>query len=117
VNAKEEIDINVGRSYIKLAIMDDGRGLNLKEIKKRGIDKGLILSSETDRNLIANLIFESGLSTKTSVSDVSGRGVGMDAVRFNIQKLGGRCYAEVHSDLDISPWTLVIEIPIDYFVR
>ncbi|MCG7531833.1 chemotaxis protein CheA [Psychrobium sp. MM17-31] len=76
--------------YIVIDIMDDGRGLNTARIKDKALEKGLITP---DQNLsdqeINELIFAPGFSTAEQVSDLSGRGVGMDVVRRNIESLGG----------------------------
>ncbi|MEN8177996.1 MAG: chemotaxis protein CheA [Pseudomonadota bacterium] len=75
---------------IVIEIRDDGKGLNREKIESKAIDKGLI---DVDHNLsdrqIYELIFQAGFSTADVVSDVSGRGVGMDVVRRNINELGG----------------------------
>jgi two-component system chemotaxis sensor kinase CheA len=78
-----------GQVVIELA--DDGRGLDREKIVNKAIQRGLISSAEgladTD---IYNLIFEAGFSTAAQVTNVSGRGVGMDVVRRHIEKLRGR---------------------------
>lgn len=76
--------------YIVIDIMDDGRGLNTARIKDKALEKGLITSDQnlTDQE-INELIFAPGFSTAEQVSDLSGRGVGMDVVRRNIESLGG----------------------------
>jgi len=78
-----------GRIVIEIA--DDGRGINRERVKKIAVDKGLIAADAalTDEQ-IDNLIFLPGFSTAAVVSDISGRGVGMDVVRRSIQALGGR---------------------------
>jgi two-component system chemotaxis sensor kinase CheA len=75
---------------IVLEIADDGRGLNTDAIRRRAIDKGLISAEDglTDQQVMA-LIFAAGFSTAETVSDVSGRGVGMDAVCQTVDALGG----------------------------
>ncbi len=75
---------------IVIEIRDDGRGLNRDKILSKAIENGLIAEehSLTDRE-IYELIFMPGFSTADVVSDVSGRGVGMDVVRRNINELGG----------------------------
>lgn len=76
---------------IVIEISDDGRGINRERVKKIAVDKGLIApdAAMTDEQ-IDNLIFAPGFSTAAVVSDISGRGVGMDVVKRSIQALGGR---------------------------
>ncbi|KQW73300.1 chemotaxis protein CheA [Phenylobacterium sp. Root77] len=76
---------------IVIEIQDDGRGINRQRVRGIAVDKGLIaedavLSDEE----VDNLIFLPGFSTAETISDISGRGVGMDVVRRSIQALGGR---------------------------
>ncbi|QRM21089.1 chemotaxis protein CheA [Dechloromonas sp. TW-R-39-2] len=78
--------------HIVLIIADDGKGMSAERIRAKAVEKGLI--SEEDANTLderqsLNLIFLPGFSTKSQISDVSGRGVGMDVVKTNIQKLNG----------------------------
>ena len=75
---------------IVIEIRDDGRGLNRDKILDKALEKGVVsdASNLTDKQ-IYELIFEAGFSTADQVSDVSGRGVGMDVVRRNINELGG----------------------------
>ncbi|MBD3217094.1 MAG: hypothetical protein GF310_02370, partial [candidate division Zixibacteria bacterium] len=79
-------------SNIIIEIADDGRGLDTEALAKKAIEKGLITEEEvsgmTDAD-IQQFIFAPGFSTAKKISDVSGRGVGMDVVRTNIEKLGG----------------------------
>lgn len=80
---------------IKLNYRDSGKGLNLERIKAKGQQSGCINGSELcDDNKIAELIFESGLSTSQTVTMTSGRGVGMDAVRDILEKVGGKIHIE-----------------------
>ena len=77
---------------ISIAISDDGRGLDEDRIAAKAIATGLITASERQtmsRDKILNLIFEPGFSTAETVSNVSGRGVGLDVVRQNLEKVGG----------------------------
>lgn len=77
---------------ITVAISDDGAGLDVAKIGKKAVAAGIISQAELDampEDDVANLIFEPGLSTADEVSAVSGRGVGMDVVHANIQKIGG----------------------------
>ena len=81
---------------VVIEIADDGRGLNREAIRAKAIQKGLIRpDKELSDNEIYNLIFEPGFSTAAQVTNVSGRGVGMDVVRRHIDKLRGRM--EIHS--------------------
>ena len=75
---------------IVIRISDDGAGLNRERILAKARERGLVGDNETPAPAeIDNLIFEPGFSTADAVSDVSGRGVGMDVVRRNINDLGG----------------------------
>ena len=79
--------------HIVIEITDDGRGISPDAIRQKAIDKGLIdfeTANSLDEKQCLNLIFLPGFSTKDQISDVSGRGVGMDVVKTNIQKLNGR---------------------------
>ncbi|WP_373018104.1 chemotaxis protein CheA [Thiomicrorhabdus sp.] len=85
---------------IMIQITDDGAGINAAKIEQKAIEKGVI---EADHNLseaeIVDLIFHPGFSTAEVVSDISGRGVGMDVVRRNIKGLGGS--VEVQTTLGV----------------
>ncbi|MEX3007001.1 chemotaxis protein CheA [Hoeflea sp. TYP-13] len=76
---------------IVLEIADDGAGINRERVRQKAIDRGLI-TSETAMSdeEVDNLIFHPGFSTAEQLSDISGRGVGMDVVKRSIQALGGR---------------------------
>ena len=75
---------------VVIEITDDGAGLNKEKILNKARDRGLVKPGETPSDdQIYELIFLPGFSTAEAVSDVSGRGVGMDVVRKNVQKLGG----------------------------
>ena len=82
---------------IVIEIIDDGKGIDPQTIRAKAFDKGLIHENSdlSDQELI-DLIFLPGFSTKTEVSDLSGRGVGMDVVRRNIQELNGTVEVESH---------------------
>lgn len=78
--------------YVNIDISDDGAGINIENVKEKALREGIIHSSELpglgERELL-ELLFRPGFSTTEKVSDVSGRGVGMDVVKTNIEKLGG----------------------------
>ncbi len=76
---------------VVIEISDDGRGLDPARIRAKAIQKGLIATDrELPDNETFNLIFEPGFTTAAQITNVSGRGVGMDVVRRHIQKLRGR---------------------------
>ena len=75
---------------IVIEVKDDGAGLNKERIRNKAIEKGLVSEDETLSDAqVYDLIFQAGFSTADVVSDVSGRGVGMDVVRRNIAELNG----------------------------
>ncbi|MEM7622350.1 MAG: chemotaxis protein CheA [Planctomycetota bacterium] len=77
---------------VRIQIIDDGRGLNRERIAKKAIERGLSSEAEVSAlsdDEVARFIFLPGFSTADEVSDLSGRGVGMDVVRTNIEKLKG----------------------------
>lgn len=78
--------------HVIIQISDDGAGLNIERIKQKAISSGLATEAELDEMTdvqIGNYIFKAGFSTAEQVTSVSGRGVGMDVVRTNIEKIGG----------------------------
>lgn len=82
---------------IVIEVMDDGAGLNRDKIMSKARERGLPVSETMPDQEVWMLIFEAGFSTAEVVTDVSGRGVGMDVVKRNIHALGGR--VEIHSSL------------------
>lgn len=79
--------------HIIIEITDDGRGISPDVLRKKAVEKGLIdaeTANSMDERQSLHLVFLPGLSTKDLISDVSGRGVGMDVVKTNIMKLNGR---------------------------
>ncbi len=96
-NGKREIGLlaiaaRQSGNTISIVITDDGRGLDEERIAAKAIATGLVAAAERpsmSRDKILNLIFEPGFSTAEIVSNVSGRGVGLDVVRQNLEKVGG----------------------------
>ncbi|WP_343526032.1 chemotaxis protein CheA [Sphingomonas sp.] len=83
---------------IVITVADDGRGIDRARVKAKAIERGIIThDAQLSEEEIDNLIFAPGFSTAAVVSNISGRGVGMDVVRKNIQALGGRI--GIHSEL------------------
>ncbi|MFN7643135.1 MAG: chemotaxis protein CheA [Burkholderiales bacterium] len=74
---------------IVIEVRDDGRGLNRDKLLQKAIERGLPVSEQMTDQEVYGLIFEPGFSTAAQVTDVSGRGVGMDVVKRNIASLGG----------------------------
>ncbi|QLC21618.1 chemotaxis protein CheA [Parasphingopyxis sp. CP4] len=87
-------------NQIQISISDDGRGIDPEKLKERAIKTGTLaredIRSMTDNQLL-DLVFQPGLSTADTVSTISGRGVGMDIVRSNVERIGGTI--EVESEL------------------
>jgi two-component system chemotaxis sensor kinase CheA len=86
------VRVREGAGVIGIEIEDDGRGIDLEAVRRRGIERGLLdparAHAATDAEL-AELVFQPGLSTRTAITDLSGRGVGMDAVRSALARVGG----------------------------
>jgi len=77
---------------VVIDIIDDGAGINLGQIKTMAIERGLISSEQLvyiSQQELLNMIFLPGFSTAKSITDISGRGVGLDVAKANIEKLGG----------------------------
>jgi two-component system chemotaxis sensor kinase CheA len=97
---------------IVIRINDDGRGIPVEKIKAKALGKGLVSEAELatmEHREILNLIFLPGFSTAEQVTDVSGRGVGMDVVRTNIRKINGSV------DLESEPGKgsqIIIKLPL-----
>ena len=98
--------------HIIIEISDDGRGLDIARIRAKVLQNGLASESELDQmsdQQIQQFIFRAGFSTAAAVTSVSGRGVGMDVVRTNIEKIGGT--VELKSVFGKGS-TFVIKIPL-----
>lgn len=98
--------------HIVILVADDGRGMNAERLRAKAVEKGLITDEEAntmDERQSYNLVFLPGFSMASQISDVSGRGVGMDVVRTNIQKLNGSI--EIRSNLGKGT-TFVISLPL-----
>ena len=84
-------------SHMLVEIIDDGRGIDPAKIRAAAVSKGMITEAAaaqlSDREAL-NLIMASGFSTAKVLSDISGRGVGMDIVKSNLDKIGGRVFIE-----------------------
>ncbi|MCC5864854.1 MAG: Hpt domain-containing protein [Wenzhouxiangella sp.] len=91
------ITIEVGREATELVmrVSDDGGGLNLEAIRRRALERGLLdPSSEAGDAELTQMIFRSGFSTAEQVSEISGRGIGMDVVANEVRQIGGSVSAQ-----------------------
>ena len=97
---------------VQIEVRDDGRGLDPEMLKTKAVEKGILTSEQAARLTDAEacqLIFLAGFSTADALSDISGRGVGMDVVKTNIERLGGR--VELQSQLGQGT-TVIIRLPL-----
>ncbi len=99
-------------NHMAITIADDGRGLDPEKLKAKATQRNLITEDqarEMNNSEVCNLIFAAGFSTAEKVTNVSGRGVGMDVVRTNVQKLKG--IIEIRSEIGKGT-TLTIKLPL-----
>lgn len=119
VEAFEEPD------YVRIEIADDGGGIHVDRLKAKAIESGILTASQADRMSdtdARNLLFAPGLSTAKEVTDISGRGVGMDVVRRNVTDLGGEI--RIDSELGVGttfnlllPKAVTVQILDGFLVR
>ncbi|MGL1903264.1 MAG: chemotaxis protein CheA [Fibrobacterales bacterium] len=89
-NGVINISLTESDESLILEVRDDGQGINLEKIREIAIEQGIITKNEKlEQKQLIDLLFKSGVSTAQEVTDISGRGVGMDVVRQNIKKAGG----------------------------
>lgn len=109
-----EIQLNAYNEsgQVIIEIKDDGRGLDRQKIGNKAVEKGLIsketLEKMTDKE-VQMLIFAPGFSTAETISNISGRGVGMDVVKTNVERIGG--FVDVISEPGLGA-TILIKIPL-----
>ncbi|UCE79688.1 MAG: chemotaxis protein CheA [Nitrospiraceae bacterium] len=112
---KEESGTIILKAYQKgnhviVEIGDDGKGIDVERVRNKAIEKKLIDDDvELDKKEIIDFIFMPGFSTKQKVSEVSGRGVGMDVVKEKLSELGG--FADLDTQKDVGT-TFMVTIPI-----
>lgn len=95
-----------------LTVSDDGRGINLEAVRRSAVEHGLISSDKTaelSAHEAVELIFFSGLSTAKEITDISGRGIGMDVVRHNLEQMHGMIQAETAEGLGT---TFMLVLPL-----
>ncbi|WP_438042497.1 chemotaxis protein CheA [Sorangium sp. So ce128] len=99
-------------NHVVIEIEDDGKGIDVDKLLDAALRRGVMTQEDartTSYREVLNLIFQPGISTKTDVSEISGRGVGMDVVKTNISKLGG--VIDVHSEPGIGT-KMTVTLPI-----
>ena len=101
-----------GKEFFRLKVKDDGRGINPGIIRKAALKLGIKSEQEImslkDEDLI-QLIFDQGISSREKVTNISGRGVGMDAIKAEAEKVGGKVWVE--SQVDIGT-TFIADLPL-----
>ncbi len=96
---------------VQITIADDGRGMDATKIAQKAIENGMVTQEQVanmPEDEILELIFEDGFSTKTEVNDISGRGVGLGAVKSELQKIGGSL--KITTKIGVGS-TLIFKIP------
>ncbi len=97
-------------NHVVIELKDDGAGIDVDKVRKKAIEKGLVQEGAVlSEKEVIDFIFAPGFSTKDVVSDISGRGVGMDVVKEKLSVLGG--YAEVETKKDAGT-TFMLTLPI-----
>jgi two-component system chemotaxis sensor kinase CheA len=97
-------------SYIHIEIADDGKGIDKRKLYEKAMAKNLIESgAKMSESEIANLVFIPGLSTASELSEISGRGVGLDAVKSEIRKLRGQIDISTKKDIGT---TIKLKLPL-----
>ncbi len=99
-------------NHIVISIQDDGKGIDTEKIKNKAIEKGLITATqaaEMSKREALNIIFAPGFSMAAKVTNVSGRGVGMDVVKTNITKLKG--IVDIESEIGVGS-KFIIKLPL-----
>ncbi len=98
--------------HIELSIKDDGKGMNANALRAKVVEKGLMdaeTAARLDSRECFNLIFMPGFSTKNEISDVSGRGVGMDVVKTRISQMNGTVEVDAKEGVGT---TITIKVPL-----
>lgn len=111
------IDARRVKDSIRIAVSDDGRGIDLEAVRERAVEQGLVvrdLAEDLSPQDVAAFVFFPGLSTAGEISRVSGRGVGMDAVRAVIESLGGS--VELTTEAGVGTTTTLV-VPITAAVQ
>ncbi len=109
---KVHLRSSVRDRVLELVVEDDGAGIDFERVRARAIDLGLVADgAQPDRDRLIELMCHPGFSTRTETSDVSGRGVGLDAVRAAATELGGSLTARAETGRGTA-WTMTIPVPV-----
>ncbi len=113
-NAQGSLSISteIETDYINVRISDDGNGIDIDRLVAKAIEKNLYVEDELQswsKQKLLNLIFDSGFSTAEQVTDISGRGVGMDMVKSSVESIGGRIFIDSNVGQGT---TFLLQIPI-----
>ncbi|HEY4318157.1 MAG TPA: HAMP domain-containing protein [Herbaspirillum sp.] len=115
------LDMAVFDGMLRIALRDDGRGLALARIRKTGVEMGLVESpAALSDEETARLIMRPGFSTTETVTEVSGRGVGMDAVLDFVTRENGTIDIKFEDDAagaDFRPFTIIVSLPENFAVE
>ncbi|HKU00069.1 MAG TPA: ATP-binding protein [Paraburkholderia sp.] len=115
-----DIELGVADGTLRIALSDDGRGLALARIRAIAVERGWLGAQEkASDETVAAFIFHAGFSTAHSVTEVSGRGVGMDAVRDFLERKGGRIELRFTDDqpgADYRHFETIVYLPRTYAV-
>jgi putative methionine-R-sulfoxide reductase with GAF domain/HPt (histidine-containing phosphotransfer) domain-containing protein len=106
--------------FATFTVQDDGRGIAIERIRTMAIEKGLLSDHSASAAEVANLIFASGFTTAETLTDVSGRGVGMDAVKGFLEQEGGKIEIALHNgaeDASFRNFETQISIPSRFFTQ
>lgn len=99
-------------TQVVIEVRDDGRGIDLEQLRAQAVEKGIVRSEEAQRlgdQDVLNLIFEPGFSTASEVTEISGRGVGMDVVRTVVDRLKGTVHVATQKNAGT---TIQIRVPL-----
>lgn len=116
-----ELHAAIESGQLRLRLYDDGKGLALSRIRSKALEKGLIdVTAPPADETVAQLIFAAGFSTASAVTEVSGRGVGMDAVRSFITREGGDIalvFTDTQTGADYRAFETIITLPEKFAVQ
>ena len=115
-----QLELALNHNHLELRLKDDGKGLALGYIRQKAIARGLLDAAEPVADeAVAKLIFAAGFSTASAVTEVSGRGVGMDAVQSFIKREGGEIRLELTDEnigADFRQFETIISLPAKFAV-